>query len=955
MRMIREIVSVCLLAIILFSGCSNEIERYVDDEGVPLGYARLDVNLVAVNGKVFVTRAEADPVMSFIDDVHLLIFEDANTDGKIEETDSLIIRNFYEYGIKQNIYLKKGLTYFVYVVANLDDSNCPDGTVDSFFDDVETYGDLKRKHLQIMEKTPRDLGKMIMATTDIVPVSLRVGSTVFEPTITLQRLQSKFVVTIYNRVNSESDHTVASGVYPSTLNAADLPRYSFLFERAVPDYSDGKYDYAFNLPNVADGYYESQTDFLPEVEGVVERNGKWYTKQTVEFFSFENRRGSNPDINDYSYVDKDYGTVPNIYGRKALAPEFSTYLRLTSLTQGNALHTYIHAGKGRDGEATSTPDDITNFDVDRSCVYHFNVYINSANDVDVDTRRSFLNQLVIYTLPDVRRIDAHYMDIPSFILGTTPGYVKLQSGTCDVDANGNIIYDGLEPRNWAAMQDSWEDAKRWLRFSWTTPYNPSSRPINTSLYVGMTNVDGVTGATPILHFNEYVDDVQAATIPAVNPERRTAVIRVGFVAGATSSATYDEGVEALMESAFYVPVSQYGLKTIGYLGGFEDGFYTSLLGVESVEEYTFRYYSREEYPMDIVNNGPYWRYRNGIVNHNQPYNGLLATKDHYEDYRGLFPGGIPPKRWDDVTIPEAGMYNPQSNTNAADYCMRKNRDEDGNGIIEGDEVKWYLPTPVQVMQMYIWRNAFKGGNYTLNFGYVPFGGASNGASNYYWTTNEVEISGSPTAYGVDFSKTAALTTTLSKNSRYPVRCVRDIPSETPQSMFYYQDGHLVVNLEGSFPNLATNKPNLGANELNSPANNTLAKAFLVSRWYATANANHTGEPGMVAGNNNLCDNYSETNYPSGKWFLPSQQELSLIYAYSGMIENLLEQAIGGTPNTSTTYHTFRLDRHWGITNTGSNNEFWNVDFSTGAAQTLHKAQNTGYYRCVYYLSELPGT
>lgn len=947
--MLKYIFPVWLLAVALFYGCSDEIEQVMNDNSVPPGYARLDVNLVAVNGKAYMTRAEADPVMSFIDDVHLLIFEDADNNGKIAETDSLVVRNFYEYGIKQNIYLKKGLTYFVYVVANLDDSNCPDGTVESFFDDVNTYGDLMRKHLQIMEKTPRDLGKMIMATTGIVDVTLPVGSNVFQPTIPLQRLQSKFVVTIYNKVNSQTDPTVASGVYPSTLNVADLPRYSFLFEHAVANYSDGKHDYAFNLQNIADGYYESQTDFLPEVEEVVQHNGKWYTKQTVEFFSFENRRGSNPDINNYSTND----TVPNVYGRKALAPEYSTYLRLTSLTQGNALRTYIHAGKGRDNEATGVPDDITNFDVDRSCVYHFNIYINSAKDVEVDTRRSFLNQLVIYTLPDIRRIDAHYIDIPSFILGTTPGYVKLQSGTCDVDASGNIIYEGLEPRNWVPMLDSWDDPDRWLRFSWVTPYNPSARAINTSLYVGMTNIDGVTGATPILHFNEYVDDVQVATIPAVNPARRTAVVRVGFVEGATSAASYEQGVNDLLESAFYVPVSQYGLKTIGYLGGFEDGVYTSLLGIESVEEYTFRYYSREDYPMDIVNNGPYWRYRSGIANHNQPYNGKLATKNHYDDYRGLFPGGIPPKRWDKVTIPESGVYNPQSNTNAADYCMRKNRDEDGNGVIEGDEIKWYLPTPVQVMQMYTWRNAFKGGSYTLNFGYVPFGGATNGASDYYWTTNEVEITGSPTAYAVDFSKTAALTTTLSKTLRYPVRCVRDIPSETPQSMFYYHDGHLVVNLEGSFPNLATNKPNLGANDLNSPANNTLAKAFLVSRWYATGNANHTGEPGMVAGNNNLCDNYSEAGYSAGRWFLPSQQELSLIYAYSGMIENLLEKGIGGIPDTSTTYHTFRLDRHWGITNTGQNNEFWNVDFSTGAAQVLHKSKNTGYYRCVYYLSELP--
>lgn len=960
MKIMRVLFPLWLAAVALLVGCTRELDQPAPnwDGSVPEGYVRLDVKLAPVNGKVFITRADPDPLLTRIDDVHMLIFQDSNGDGVIEDTDPLIIRNFYEYGVMQNIYLKQGPTYFVYVVANLDDSNCPNGDVDTYFDDVDTYGALKGKIVQFLEKTPRELNKMIMSTEGIVPISLPLNSNVFEPTIILQRVQSKFIVNIYNKVTSQSDPTVASGVFPSTLAAVDMPTYSYVLGRPVPDAgADGSHDYAFTLGE--NGYYRSQSDFLLDGQVVEypEGSGNWYTKQTVEFFAFENRRGSNPDINDYDTDGS--GPIQNVYGRKALAPDYSTYLELLSLTEGNALMTYVHAGKGRDAEEMPVQgDDITNFDVDRSCVYHFNIVINSVNNVTIDTRREYLNQVVLFNLPDVRRIDAHFIDIPAYISSTTPGYVKLQSGTCLIDGAGNIVYnEQLEPSGWQDMSDSSEDATRWLRFSWNTPYNPSIRPINTSLYVGMTRTDAVTGATPILHFHEYVDNPQEATIPSVPPLKRTAVIRVGFVEGATSAQEYDIGVNEHREAAFYVPISQYGLKTIGQVGGYENGVFTALLGVESVEEYSFRYYERAGFDQDEVNAGPYWRYMTGFPDNNQSYDGKAATQAHYDDYRAFFPlkDDVPPIRWEVVNnntvLVSGSKYNPQSNTNAADYCMRKNRDEDGNGIIEGDEIKWYLPTPVQVMQMYSWRNAFRntgGGSYTINYGYNPFGGETN--SRYYWTVNEDGVTPYDKAYVVDFGQTAAVVTGMDKTTRNPVRCVRDIPTEEQQSVFYFsEDGHLVANLDDFFPgtSLDTSKPNQDDKYLRE--NNTLARSFIISRWYLT---NNSGSPIYANAQQSDCDSYSETGY-GNNWWRPSQQELSFMYAYSGVIETLFEQAFSTVPeqwDTASTFHYFRPDYHWGKTNVGNQSAFWSVDFRSGYAAAYDKNGNhRAYFRCVRYL------
>lgn len=942
---LKNICFLCVLALIC-AACVDEIEqlRYNDDN-VPEGYVRLDIGLVAVDGKAFITRAgEADPLLTRIDDVHMMIFEDTDKDSIIADTDSLIIRNFYEYGIKQNIYLKKGEVYYIYIIANLDDSNCPNGSVNTYFNDVKTYGDLKNKYVQIMERNARDLNKMIMATKEIVPIKLPAGSNVFSPQIPLHRLQSKFSVNIYNKVQSQTDLTITSGVYPTTINAADLPRYSYVHSRPVEENNGGSHDYAFSLTNPSSGFFNSTNRFLSKPEEVVQIGGNWYTRQSVEFFCFENRRGAVSEIDNYT-VDT-IPDIPHVYGRKKLAPDFSTYLVLNSLTEDNTLLTFVHAGKGRDQEQPTLQDDITNFDVDRSSVYNFNIYINGIDDVRIDTRRSFLDQLVLFTLPDVDHIDAHYMDIPSFVIGSTKGYAKLQSGTGLVDANGEIIMnsDTHEPMGWTPMLDTNVDSARWLRFSWKDPYDPSTRPVNTSLYVGMSNVDGVTSATPILHFNEYIN-TEKARVPAVNPGKRTAIIKVGFVVGATSADTYDAGVADQKEAAFYIPISQYGLKTIGQVGGYQDGNYNALLGVESVEEYRMQYYIREGFPQDVINNGPFWRYRPQLVNHNQAYDGKQATIDHYEDYRRLFTNNIPPIRW---ATTSDGVYNPQSNTNAADYCMRKNRDEDGNGIIEGDEVKWYLPTPVQVMQMFTWRDAFRGGAYTLNHD-VPFGGSSY--SRYYWTTNEFDRDN---AYAVDFNvagtAAVAYTVALAKSGRNPVRCVRDIPGQADPMFSIIENKHMAVDLTDHFPYVDNSKPGLSTDALSDPAKNTLASKFLVSRWYVTENSDHTGDPfyGATKNKGASCDTYEEVGYPVGGWRLPSQQELSFLYAYGGMIEDLLEMEYPG-PNTSGTYHTFRQAHHWGITNDGNNAHYWDVDFATGSAQTVHKGKDNGYFRCVYYL------
>ncbi len=820
--------------------------------------------------------------------------------------------------------------------------------------DTDGYGGFytQARHAGAAAGAADDIGKMMMSTLDVVHLSLAGAGEVFTPRITLHRLRSQFVVTIYNKVASASDPTVTSGVYPSTLSFVDVPRYSYVVTRPVA--GDGSHDKAYTEGPSA--YYESTTNFLPASSGIEQitvRSTKtglpetnYYTKQLITFYCLENRRGSVSEQDMANYLQNNGAAgAPNVYARKGVAPELSTYIRLTSLTDEDILRTYVHAGKGRDAEMTPSTavDDITNYDVDRDCAYHFNIYINGISDVTIDSRRDYLNQLILINRSDdFDRLDAHFMDVPVYMEGRAGGYVKLETG----------VGTGA---SWRPMSQLPVE-ERWLTLSWRDPY-PGDGNVGTTLYSPMTLTNGRAEAMPILHLTEFVNTAATgsypagaarASIPAVNPPRRTATVRVGFVEGAS-----DQWAAEGRESAFYFDVSQYGLQTIGQIGGWtgDGGYYGSLLGVESVEEYWLRFYLQGNNP-DVVRSGLPWRYIEGpgagLAENRYPYDGLSATLYRYGEYRDTYPGNIPPVRGGQALNPENSLagnpavYNPYGNTNAPDYCVRKNRDSDGNGVIEGAEVKWYMPTPVQTMQIYAWREAFRGGSWSLNQGYNPF----STTDRYYWTTTEQVTGPDPNAYVVDFGQAAAMVTAMNKNTRYPVRCVRDIPGTLGGGLFYNDgSGHVIGNMTDNYPEgmIADGKDLIPTNDLRNPGNNTLGRGFAVSRWYGTT-AQHSANPTTARGDEKACGNYSEPGYATG-WVLPSQEELSLIYAYAGLIENIFAAQYG--PPGATTYNDFTPGDHWAITNVGNNSTFWRVNFTSGAASTVEK-QNTAYYRCIRY-------
>ncbi len=910
----------CLLLFIGF-GCVTEDYYYVPSKGNIQGNVSVQLKFHTSAGKDIITRAgeksPIDSLMERIDDVHVLVFKTTATDvNDLQDTDSVVTRSYIQYGVEQKIYLQTDSTYYIFAAANLDAFNSPNGDASTYFDDVHTYGDLKEKFIVIGSSlVPK---KLVMTTKGVVQVKLPnevdQSATV---NVFLDRVYSQLELNIYNKVDNEGENL--SGVFPVSFTGIHVPKCSYLLERNVANYTEPlesmKWDYSgkYYPDNSATAFTQTQTYQLPTPEAkLVSRNGVWYTKQTVYGFIFENRQG------DISGID-------SVQQRFRKAPPFAMYAQITSATavspknpKGEVLLSYIHPGKGWSGK-TDDPVYINNYDIDRNCIYHMDVYINSIDSVDYDSRRFFLDQLVVLTLPDLSRVDAHYMDIPIFLRGSN-GRVKLQSGLGELDANGNLI-----PETWQPMEHSDPENTKWLRFSWYNPFDSTkARPVH---YAGLGTTDAVSSATPIIHFNEFTDYVNTEANPL--PPKRTALIRVGYVTGAGTNIEYETGVAGNNENVFYVPVSQWGLRTVGQVGGYDENEkrYTSLLGVETAEEYRFGYY-----PGDANIPGPTWGYSGQVTNTNlnEAYNGKKATKARYDAYRA---GGVHPIRG-------TGGYDPVYNTNAADYCMRKNRDENGDSIISGAEVKWYLPTPAQLMQISLWRSAF---NYSFNLTYSLF--TSN-----YWTVNEVD---GTNALALNFAaKEAGVFTSavspLLKGTQTSIRCVRDIPLPTGGSPIIYEhEGHLYGDLTGHLPgSILADKTNWQDKSIISFAGNEKMQPTLIisKRYVQSGNGILTSGAGT-----DYCAGYSEVGDTYlGKWRLPTQREMSFIYAYTGMIDDLLITKFGVNG-----YDSFKQEFHWAATDDGNGGHFWGVHFGTGQSQMFQKNQFKGYFRCVKYISSAP--
>ena len=342
--------------------------------------------------------------------------------------------------------------------------------------------------------------------------------------------------------------------------------------------------------------------------------------------------------------------------------------------------------------------------------------------------------------------------------------------------------------------------------------------------------------------------------------------------------------------------------------------------------------------------------------------------------------------WDDVPFTRIGYLSDNTGTdghkwneldendktNSAYYaCLSRNRDLDRDGVIDDNEVRWYLPARSQYLRMGIGANSFntdvqlyngnkanlgqrdnEGNEYPLNqldkgtlyYSNTPYTkGSHYDAWELYWA---VEVG----AYGSNWDPNDS----GDYGRRAQIRCVRNLPAyKYVNDNDSYSDVALAEPVYGKLKKLQGgnqnyifvfgNRMTAGINRpspFNGPYNshnemseqNRLYKAFVVADHYILSrneNKTFTAAKAASGGDDNPCASYSEDGAPAGSWRTPNLNELTVMSTAAGeigLVANTMSSTTFSNPNVRGLFNY-----------NGSMITAWNPNYGSGPIRCVRDA------------------
>lgn len=579
--------------------------------------------------------------------------------------------------------------------------------------------------------------------TEIQPVSIpRDGA--LDGSIHLRRVVSQVRFNVSYDENNISDFEVLG------WRVCNIPNQSWLAERSTGILNAG------DVKSASSG----RPSYQNSVESsLVEQNGK-----TVSFdwWQLENKRtGLNPpaDMTDavkaYRYREEEYkdasglntgkykslvssaiSTDPN---NNATFVELKVRMRLRVDENGEKLNdnTYrvfdgvytVHLGYFEGSGVEKAKD----FNSRRNSKYTYNVTVKNVNDVMVEAKKEGENspgaEGFISDVTDAFvQLDAHYGEYNIYLSDTD--LEQFEYLIRAYDQNGNIVY--IDSKDTSTVPSAGSTNRKylnWVQFRKTTGANvlTAYKPANTSgtyyldeFKAGIQNKT-ITSGYYTVFFNEYVyedntngnESSGEAWHGYVNRPDRQVWIRVQEHKSADTESRYFRSKYAF---------SQHSIQT------YYNTSSATALGVEHINE-SYGLNLRANSHGSDDDNGRYntARFiRNGTWSNNsyewssyvsettaQTVNAINniqgVTRDKVtHPLRALvaYSGSLTPPTYD----PDQTSYDPDQTSSrqyidARNACTNRNRDLDGDGKIDANELRWYVPTSNQLIRIILGRRS----------------------------------------------------------------------------------------------------------------------------------------------------------------------------------------------------------------------------------------------------------
>lgn len=903
---------------LMWSGCDDDLGINNSSlnvrEGIPVEI-KLDINSQNP-GQISITRADEEND-GVIYDLYVLIF---NSDRKLKTT---FYRSYANLATSQtvNIITTSGESY-IFAIANVHagvpaEYNVTElaaklNSLHNTIDETFTIDNLKELTVSLSEKNPDIINRtqaryvlsgkfMPSSGTDqgdgycIIPET----NTTLSGSVPLYRTDAKITFNLYMQSTK--------GVFtPTTYRVVNIPLHSRIINEAE-DF-DGSSATSGNSEN----YYSiAEADARNVIKEVLDENNTAIYR-TFTFYMPENRKASKQKgISNYHDREKQVKDTSGKNGDWVYAPDYGTYVILSGhfvgtddsgqMVDANVQYK-IHLGN-------FSNEDWSNFKTSRNTSYTYNVYVNGVNNIVVEVNTGeekqpgatgdvyYTNETNLYTL------DAHFEKCLMVF-----SYNQLKAYNDDNQINYLVSTPFTSP----SVQKA--DDAAWVQFmtndqDYYGGYKDDLKAYNPEKVIGVetfiqtlkdmaenenhSNWDENKQYKVTCFVNEYyysndesesgwieqyrtpvgadIDKSVPAWKYAVNQPNR----KLQILCNIRSSA---DGESSIIDAAYVV--SQRSIQTF-YNADVSVTGLTSALGLETINETGPLSMGSPSVKPEDLRDGLYntiamWKGDNIIGGSwstfiNSAQNGYLTTAQS-SGYMGL-----------DVRFRGAYIA-----------CLQRNRDEDGDGVINEDEVKWYMPALNQYAAFFIGAEALSRESrfYTYSdwrlIHYYSSTYANRDGLDVMTVWAEEGFSNS-TAKQADGWYNGAHSGGSGIGQRY-YRCVRNVGNivensaggKRPQNYWYKDNTRNIIYFTYLSPAALRQVPvtsgELDYRHTERTTSNRIYNTLAIANSDASETCTGAEARDM---NNTVCASFSEGGVSAGKWRIPNHREL-LFMTLNGM-------------------------------------------------------------------------
>lgn len=922
--------------------CAKEVGPGYE-EGLPVTSIKMSISAPGQD-KIAISTKATEAVESAVEQIAIFFFK-ANDEkampivSEITPAFASNVGSNYQYNIvipATDLEEMRSGKWYMYAVANYGkgffpvDINALKGLNRSEFLD---YCITKQNNaLDIIETSVLMSGKYCSAgkTYDQCDGSLDIkpGENKLDGIIRLRRSVAKIT---FKFVNGSHTHTVAGTTTtahvtfkPESYGLYEYSRSCTLMER---DWNDD-IAYMGDLSVSEENRFHNGSDFpvtgsqfvfyMPE--NVQTRNVKGTPDNGWTYFNREERNSDgveNPtqeQYNTFKYAPK-HGTFVAVKGTISIPEENYS---------GDVTY-YIHLGN-----FTESADDFT---VRRNYHYTYTIKVNGVDNIIAEAKAEDSSEIqpgaegnITHTTDaylDVR-LDSHYETVLLKVKA------DVDAGTYAVRVNSpyskNVMVKSTDsPANFEAKKKNLDYG--WIRFG-----KPAANKGYRS-YPGVSNTTDVFGLIAdlqsanttktywskdtyngeayyytIAYVNEYyyednmnnAADKTAELKKFINADDRTMSVILGpnVFESKDGHSTYTDLTHGFFN------ISQRSIKT------FYDLSVANPFGIEQIEETA----ATSDYKIDYS----YSNRNNYDKDKSDTDNGYLNIPDRFTSGSSSWNSYVSNGFYQSVAL---------SKNYAVYQCLSRNRDEDGDGIIDGEELKWYLPAVHQCTYYWFGMNS------------LPEDARINmepRKTNNYWSST----SGFATWWAAEGSAYGA------KEGKCHVRCVRSLKSynDPASEVSKYDSNTRIVTMLG-MDHRSVREAGTVTGEFDEHERGTVYDVLPSSFQIAKNNLDKTFTNDqmmkVVDANSATCSDYYEGTNGSdkGQWRVPNEKELTLILKWLRTDSNY-----GTTKNLKMLASRSYYQRH----NSSDNMVYYIVgDSNDGMFITTSDQTKTGFkVRCV---------